>query len=71
VGTKNQRPGRHREADWQDVDAFLAARELLRGAPSRAALGGVEVIDVSHVWAGSVLGSWVPRAELLEELGLK
>lgn len=45
---------------------------LINDAPSRVALGGVEVVDASYIWEGlSLEGAWIPRSELLAEMGLK
>jgi hypothetical protein len=53
------------------VDSFLEARRLLREAPSRIGLGGVEVIDASWIWPELPLDSWRSKVELMVELGLK
>jgi hypothetical protein len=57
--------------NWEDVDDFLAARELLRAAPSRIAWGGVEVVDASWIRPTLPADSWMPRSEFLVELGAK
>jgi hypothetical protein len=52
----------------EDEQEYL---RLINEAPTRVALGGVEVVDTSYIWEGLPLGAWEPRSELLAEIGLK
>jgi hypothetical protein len=54
------------DEDWEDVDDFLEFRQLIRNAPRRIALGGVEVIDLRWVYPSIESTTWVPLEEILE-----